>query len=163
MSCKLPVKGRLILAGLLYTAATIAVWQHYFIKRVKYNRNLWPSGSTHRDQKLYVPPFVYATKHTILLTMAVLPLTMCRASIGALSRTILNKYLPFDSTTEVHQALGLWMGIQVMFAALGFIGQYGSLCAFYSSGSESVNFCARFGDEIMITGELSTVWPQITL
>jgi hypothetical protein len=137
LRCKLPVKARMVLATLVYATVTAAVWQHYFNKRLHQMRSMYRAG-TNLGQKLWVPPPVYATKHSILLTMAVIPLTMCRKTIGVLSSTPLNRYLPLDSMTEVHRALGVWMIGQTLFAAVAFVVQYGSLCVLFARGWEEV-------------------------
>jgi hypothetical protein len=141
LRCKLPVKARMVLATLVYAAVTAAVWQHYFNKRLDQMRSMYRAG-TNLGQKHWVPPPVYATKHSILLTMAVIPLTMCRKTIGVLSSTPLNRYLPLDSMTEVHRALGVWMIGQTLFAGVAFVMQYGSLCVLFARGWEEVGTAA---------------------
>lgn len=154
LTSKLSVKARLVLATTMYMIATAVVWQHFFYKRLnqmerRYAKSL---GSTNYYQKVFVPPFVYATKHTILLTMVALMLTMCRKTVGLLSRSAINRFLPLDSTVEMHKLLGTWMLTQTLFAFVGFGVQYGSLCFLYKQGKEVDNFCAKFGGEIYITG-----------
>lgn len=150
---KLSVKARLLLATVMYAIATLVVWQHFFHKRLLQMQAKYTDDVTNCDQKVYVAPFVYATKHTILLTMAMLMLTMCRKTVGLLSRTTINRFLPLDITTDMHKVLGIWMVAQTLFASLGFFVQYGSLCTMFALGREDDNYCSMIGGEIFITGE----------
>ncbi len=137
----------------MYAIATLVVGQHFFNKRLVQMQAKYTYDVTNYNQKLYVTPIVYATKHTILLTMAMLMLTMCRKTVGVLSRTTINRFLPLDSTTDMHKVLGMWMAAQTLFAFLGFVLQYGSLCAMFALGREDDNYCSMIGGEIFITGE----------
>jgi hypothetical protein len=153
---KLSVKARLVMSSLLFTIATLAVWQHFFYKRLQHLQAKYSNGTettSNYTQKVYVPPFVYATKHTILLSMVVLLLTMCRKTKNILSRTTINRFLPLESTTDMHKIVGIWMVAQTLFAFLAFAVQYGSLCALYRRGLEDEDYCWAFGGEIYITGE----------
>ena len=79
--------------------------------------------------------------------MALIPLTMSRYSIAALSQSILNRFVPLNRALRIHIHLGYTMVGIVFWATIFFFIFFGTLCA---SGDEA--FCDKFTSEIMCTG-----------
>lgn len=79
--------------------------------------------------------------------MALLPLTMARFSIAALSDSTLDRFIPLNKSVRIHIHLGYTMVIIGFFATLFFFAFFGLLCA---QGEEA--FCDKFTSEIMCTG-----------
>jgi predicted ferric reductase len=85
--------------------------------------------------------------HAILFQMALIPMTMCRFSIAALSESFIDKIVPLNQALRMHIHLGYTM-ITILFLATGFFFVFfGVLCA---DGDQQ--FCDKFKSEIMITG-----------
>jgi predicted ferric reductase len=85
--------------------------------------------------------------HAILFQMALLPITMCRYSIAALSESFIDKIVPLNRTLKMHIHLGYTLIIIVCLATAFFFAFFGLLCA---DGDQQ--FCDKFTSEIMITG-----------
>lgn len=79
--------------------------------------------------------------------MALIPLTMSRYSIAALSQSSLTKFIPLKKSLRIHIHLGYTMVSIVFLSTIVFFIFFGLLC---SEGDE--NFCDKFTSEIMITG-----------
>lgn len=79
--------------------------------------------------------------------MALIPLTMSRYTIAALSSSRLNYYLPLDKSLRIHIYLGYTMVSISFMALIIFFVFLGLLC---SEGDEAS--CDKLGSEIMITG-----------
>jgi predicted ferric reductase len=85
--------------------------------------------------------------HAILLQMALIPLTMSRFSIAALSESVLDRFVPLNRALRIHIHLGYTMAFIVFLATAFFFIFFGVLCA---DGEQA--FCDKFTSEIMITG-----------
>jgi hypothetical protein len=92
--------------------------------------------------------------HAILFQMTLLPITMSRYSIAALTESIVDKIVPLNRTLQMHIHLGYTMITIVFFATVFFFAFFGLLCA---DGDEA--FCAKFTSEIMIT--VSTLYQGL--
>ena len=79
--------------------------------------------------------------------MALIPLTMSRYTIAALSSSRLNYYLPLDKSLRIHIYLGYTMVSISFMALIIFFVFLGLLC---SEGDEAS--CDKLGSEIMVTG-----------
>lgn len=79
--------------------------------------------------------------------MALIPLTMSRFSIAALSESIINRFVPMNRAVRIHIHLGYTMVTIVFLATVFFFIFFGTLCR---DGEQA--FCEKFTDEIMITG-----------
>ena len=87
------------------------------------------------------------TSALVLFQMALIPLTMSRYTIAALSSSRLNYYLPLDKSLRIHIYLGYTMVSISIMALIIFFVFLGLLC---SEGDEAS--CDKLGSEIMITG-----------
>ena len=97
--------------------------------------------------KQIVPPFLFGMKHAILFQMALIPLTMSRNTISALSNSKLNHFLPLNKAVQAHIYLGYMMVCLSVSATVVFFAFLGLLCAEGESGA-----CEKLTSEIMITG-----------
>jgi predicted ferric reductase len=97
--------------------------------------------------KVIVPSLEFGSMHAILFQMALIPLTMARFSIAALSESLLDRFVPLNKAVRVHIHLGYTMVVIVFFATLVFFGFFGLMC---SRGEQA--FCDKFTSEIMCTG-----------
>ena len=98
----------------------------------------------------------------VLFQMALIPLTMSRYTIAALSSSRLNYYLPLDKSLRIHIYLG-YSVVSISFMAIFYVF-LGLLC---SEGDEAS--CDKLGSEIMITGYIiagllvSTMFDELYL
>jgi len=99
--------------------------------------------------KRLAPPLEFGSMHAILFQMSLIPLTMSRYSIAALSATnnLFSKFIPFNRMMRIHIYLGYVMAAIIFIATMFFFAFFGILCA---SGEQ--DFCDKFTSEIMITG-----------
>jgi len=79
--------------------------------------------------------------------MALVPLTMSRFSIAALSDSLMDRFVPLNRALRIHIHLGYTMVIIVFFATAFFFAFFIVLC---DDGEHA--FCDKFTSEIMITG-----------
>lgn len=152
MSNFMTIRGQLVMVVLLHTLATIGVFQHFFHKKFLQRAEQVPDAAPNHWQKRMVPSFEFGAMHSLLFTMALLPLTMCRFTITKLRNSWFGKYFPFDYMIEFHKWLGYVMGVQLLVTFLVFVGHFAKLCDDYRNGIEKENFCESFRTEIMITG-----------
>jgi len=101
-------------------------------------------NDSYSNTKRIVPAVIFGSKFAILFQMALIPLTMCRYSISALSTSVLGRFIPFNKAMQIHAYLGYVMVSLVLFALVTF---YGSLCTL--DGHE---YCVRLSSQIMVTG-----------
>lgn len=106
-----------------------------------------PEGANRYWLKRLAPPLEFGSMHAILFQLALLPVTMSRFSIAALSESIINKIVPLNRALRMHIHLGYTMIIIVFLATVFFFAFFGILCA---DGEQA--FCDKFTSEIMITG-----------
>jgi NADH:ubiquinone oxidoreductase subunit H len=85
--------------------------------------------------------------HALLLQMALIPLTMSRFSIAALSDSVLNRFVPMNRAVRMHIHLGYTLVILAFLSTVVFFIFFGTLC---SDGEDP--FCAKFRTQIMSTG-----------
>jgi hypothetical protein len=79
--------------------------------------------------------------------MALIPLTMSRFSIAALSESVLDRFVPLNRALRIHIHLGYTMVLIVFLDTAFFFTFFGILCA---DGEQA--YCDKFTSEIMITG-----------
>jgi ferredoxin-NADP reductase len=79
--------------------------------------------------------------------MALIPLTMSRFSISALSESVLDRFVPLNRALRMHIHLGYTMVGIVLLDTTFFFTFFGILC---SDGEQA--YCDKFTSEIMITG-----------
>jgi predicted ferric reductase len=106
-----------------------------------------PEGETHYWLKRIAPPIEYGCSHAILLQMALIPLTMSRFSIAALSESVLDRFVPLNRALRIHIHLGYTMVLIVFLATLFSFAVSGVLC---TDGEQ--DSCDKFTSEIMMTG-----------
>ena len=116
---------------------------------IKWQANL---TSVKDDEDYYMwkrvgPTILFGSKHAILLQMLLIPLTMSKFSIGALSETIVNRFVPLNKALKMHIYLGYTMISLTLFATVGFFVYFGALCSFGDK-----DFCSKMTSEIMFTG-----------
>ncbi len=132
---------------LIHFVSTVVVWMHFaFIKFEQQADKLLEGAHRHRLKRL-IPPIEFGLMHAILFQMALIPLTMCRCSISALSESALNRVIPLNHALVMHMYIGYTMVIIIFCATLLFFFFFGFLCA---EGEQA--FCDKFTLEIMITG-----------
>jgi hypothetical protein len=90
--------------------------------------------------------------HAILFQMALIPLTMSRYSIAALSGGLVDKFIPLNRTLRMHIHLGYTTVIIVFLGTILFLGFFGFLC---NRGQQE--FCEKFTSEIMCTGYVDSL------
>jgi hypothetical protein len=79
--------------------------------------------------RLLSSSFIYGAKHVTLFEMALIPLTMSRWSIAALSHNrVVSLFLPLNQMTRIHIHLGYAVIFMVTLATLGFIFLFSFLC-----------------------------------
>jgi len=101
--------------------------------------------------KRVVPPVLFGSKHAILFQASLIPLTMSRFSIAALSETFLDRFIPLNRAVRIHMQLGYAMVLIIVLAALLFVAYFGALC-----GQGEQVYCDGLKSEIMITGYAMT-------
>ena len=106
-----------------------------------------PEDSSYYWWKRAVPPVLFGSKHAILLQAALIPLSMSRYSIAALSESIVSRYIPFNRALRVHMQLGYAMVLIIVLATLIFVSYFGAMC-----GLGERAYCDGLKSEIMITG-----------
>lgn len=111
---------------------------HFSLKKFDSQMEKVPSGAPFHSWKVGVPTFVFGMKHAILFQLAVLPLTMCRLSIASLSDTFLCRFLPLNSMTDYHIAIGYTLVIFLLATVSIFFMFFGVIC---NSGDDS--FCRK--------------------
>jgi len=109
--------------------------------------NKVPEGAPRYWWKVMVPTLEFGAMHAILFQMALIPLTMSRFSIAALSETVVSRFVPMNRMLRIHIHLGYTMVILVFISTLLFFTFFGLLC---NDGDQE--FCDKFKSEIMITG-----------
>lgn len=120
---------------------------HYGLKKYYMENALVDANDPDRIIKVYVPTALYATKHLILLQLAILPLTMCRYTIAYLSTTAVQRIIPFEEFTKYHIWVGYFTVFLVLIVFITFVGYYSALCA---QGENE--YCEKMNSEIMLTG-----------
>mmetsp|Transcript_13063 Transcript_13063/g.29629 ORF Transcript_13063/g.29629 Transcript_13063/m.29629 type:complete len:860 (-) Transcript_13063:303-2882(-) len=134
---------------LLHTVATLVIWTHFAMIKFDEQKNGVPDGAPFYWWKRLVPPVEFGSMHAILFQMSLIPLTMCRYSIAALSGSSLglDRFVPLNRMLRIHIHLGYVMVSIVFGATVLFFTFFGLLC---SNGDQA--FCDKFTSEIMCTG-----------
>lgn len=127
--------------------ATIMIWQHFAIIKYGEQEMKVPAGAPNFYWKRIAPPLEFGSMHAILFQMALLPLTMSRFTISALSTSSVNQFIPMNKMLGFHIHLGWVMVLIVLVATIFFFIFFGKLCA---DGEQT--FCNTMRSEIMSTG-----------
>jgi predicted ferric reductase len=128
----------------LYFSTTTA---HFGLIKYQEQEHNVPEDTSHYWLKRIATPLEFGSSHAILLQMALLPLTMSRFSIAALSDSVLDRFVPLNRALRIHIYLGYTMALIVFVATAFYFGYSGILCADGEQAS-----CDKFTSEIMITG-----------
>ncbi|KAL7560334.1 hypothetical protein ACA910_020257 [Epithemia clementina (nom. ined.)] len=123
------------------------VWVHFGLVKFEEQKATVPEGAPFYWWKRIAPALEFGSMHAILFQMALIPLTMSRCSIAALSETVLQDFVPLNRAVRIHIHLGYVMVLIVGLATSLFFIFFGRLCA----GGQQ-DFCDKFRQEIMITG-----------
>lgn len=97
--------------------------------------------------KLAVPSFLFGSKYAILIQLAIIPITMSRYSIAALSGSVVENFIPLNRMLRIHALLGYAMFFITITAAMTFITYFGVMCRLGEA-----EYCDGLKSEIMITG-----------
>lgn len=140
---------RLVLLWCLHTSATLMIATHFAIQKHAQKTDAIPIKAPFRTAKIWVPTMEFGLMHAVLFQLALIPLTMARYTIAALSscNTILRQFVPLHQAPAMHIYLGYWVVTAVTIATIVFVLFFGTLCA---HGDASV--CEKFTSEIMCTG-----------
>ena len=77
---------KMLFLAVAHAMATMVVWSHFFLVKYRATAKV-PRGANLYWWKRLTPPFEFGAMHAILFQMALLPLTMARQSVAALSTT----------------------------------------------------------------------------
>lgn len=149
---------KMIFLAVAHALATLIIWQHFFYVKYRVQEAKVPDGANLYWWKRLTPPIEFGAMHAILFQMALLPLTMARQTVAALSNTYIGrKFVPLHKVVAMHVHLGYVMCSFVFAATIIFFAFFGQGCAQQRSGKEpSPNgvrtFCKKMTSEIMATG-----------
>lgn len=149
---------KMLFLAVAHAMGTMTVWGHYFLIKFRVQAASVSPGENLYWWKRLAPPFAFSSKHAILFQMALLPLTMARQSVAALSTTYVGKnFLPLHKVVAMHIHLGYIMVWLVFAATILFFAYFGLGCAQQKSGKEPTpggehTFCHKMTSEIMATG-----------
>ncbi|CAB9516820.1 oxidase homolog protein [Seminavis robusta] len=138
---------KLVVFFWVHFMCTMIIWTHFALTKFQEQEDTVPEGAPRYWWKRLVPPLEFGSMHAILFQMALIPLTMSRYSISALSGSFVNRFIPLNRSVRIHIHLGYTMVGIVFLATVFFFAFFGLLC---SDGDQK--FCSKFTDEIMITG-----------
>lgn len=120
---------------------------HFALQKFEEQEEKVPLGAPRYWWKRMVPTIEFGAMHAILFQLALIPLTMSKYSISALSNSIVTRFVPMNRALRIHIHLGYIMVGIVFFATILFFLFFGLLC---NDGDQQ--FCDKFTSEIMITG-----------
>jgi len=138
---------KLVLITLMYIVSCAVLYAHFGFSKFQSQVEKVPPAAPRYAWKVGIPTFEFGTMHVILFHLALIPLTMCRFTISKAAETFINDFLPLHEALKCHIALG-YVVITLLFVTIaGFLTFFGVLC---NDGNQA--FCAKFTNEIMITG-----------
>lgn len=131
----------------LHFISTMTIWGHFAM--IKYTEQMMrvPLNAPNYWWKRLVPSIEFGSMHAILFQMALIPLTMSRYSISALSHSTLNRFIPMNKMLAMHIHLGYTFVTMIFLSTVVFFIFFGKLCA---DGEQA--FCEKMTSEIMVTG-----------
>lgn len=160
---------KLVVFFWIHFMATMVIWIHFFMRKFHQQQSTVSPTVDFYYLKLLAPPLEFATMHVILFQLALIPLTMSRFTISALSSassggasgggggssslgvagpgSLINTFVPLNRMVRMHIYLGYLIITVLIVSTLFFFIFFGILCA---NGEEA--FCQKFRSEIMITG-----------
>lgn len=140
-------KRAIIMTFLIHLCITMIIWGHFAIVKFGEQQMKVKPGAPNFWWKRIAPPLEFGSMHAILFQMSLIPLTMSRFTITALSHSLLNQYVPMNKMLAMHIHLGYVMISIVFIAVIFFFIFFGKLCA---DGEQA--FCIQMRTEIMATG-----------
>lgn len=129
------------------TFKTYSSTAHFFLIKFDEQKNNVPLAAPFYYWKRTVPPIEFGTMHAILFQMALIPITMSRYTIAALTNTAVDRFVPLNRMLRMHIHLGYTMIIIVFLSVVLVFTFFGKMC---NEGDQS--FCDKFRSEIMCTG-----------
>lgn len=132
---------------LVHLVITLIIWGHFGLMKFGEQQIKVPTGAPNFWWKRIAPPLEFGSMHAILFQMSLIPLTMSRYTISALSHSSINSYVPMNKMLAMHIHLGYVMISIVFIAVIFFFIFFGKLCA---DGEQT--FCNNMRTEIMATG-----------
>ena len=157
MTMTLYERRKILFLGVAHALGTMVVWAHFFLIKYRARHPGLRAANLYWWKRL-TPPFEFGAMHAILFQMALLPLTMARQSVAALSMTYFGKkFLPLHKVVAMHIHLGYVMVSFVFASTILFFVFFGQACAQQKSGKEPTpggkhTFCHKMTSEIMATG-----------
>jgi predicted ferric reductase len=147
---------KLVFFGVSHAVITLVVWAHFFLQKYRIQEHIPIQANLYWWKRL-TPPFEFGAMHAILFQMALLPLTMSRATVAKLSTTKFGKFVPLDKIVGMHIHLGYCMCSFVFASTILFFVFFGQACADQHKGREPTpggkkTFCIKMKSEIMLTG-----------
>ena len=128
---------KMLFLAVAHALGTMVVWAHFFLIKYRVQAKKVPRGANLYWWKRLTPPFEFGAMHAILFQMALLPLTMARQSVAALSQTYFGKrFLPLHKVVAMHVHLGYVMVSFVFASTILFFIFFGQGCAQQKSGKE---------------------------
>ena len=137
----------------IHLVATAIVYQHFFLFKWEQQKAAVPAGAPNFWLKRIVPPVEFGLMHAILLQLAIIPVTMCKALLSMLaSSQLLSRAFPFARILNFHIQLGYTFCIFIILATILFFGFFGKICSDHKEDKDPLDGCAKFQTEIMATG-----------
>ena len=91
---------------------------HFALTKWTEQEMVVPEGAPRYWWKRILPPLEFGSMHAILFQMALIPLSMSRYSISALSGSIMNRFVPLNRAVRIHIHLGYVMVCIVFLAVI---------------------------------------------
>ena len=94
---------KMIFLAVAHALATLIIWQHFFYVKYRVQEAKVPDEANLYWWKRLTPPIEFGAMHAILFQMALLPLTMARQTVAALSNTYIGrKFVPLHKVVAMH-------------------------------------------------------------
>ncbi|KAL7564086.1 hypothetical protein ACA910_012366 [Epithemia clementina (nom. ined.)] len=90
----------------LHFVATMVIWGHFALVKWDEQKATVPEGAANYWWKRIAPTLEFGSMHAILFQMALIPLTMSRYSIAALSHYLVDRFIPLNRMLCIHIHLG---------------------------------------------------------
>jgi len=146
-------KFKLVLFRLSHLFLSLVVWQHFFYNKWKRQEGAVPEGAPNFWWKRLVPPIEFGLMHAILLQISLVPLTVSRSLLAALStNSILSEAIPFNYMMDFHIQIGYTFCIVMIASSILFFVFFGHICSEFNKEKDPLDLCANFSKEIFGTG-----------
>ena len=95
--------SKMIFLAVAHALATLVIWQHFFYVKYRVKEAEVPDGVNLYWWKRLTPPIAYGAKQAIMFQMMLLPLTMARQTVAAMSNTYFGrKLVPLHKIFAMH-------------------------------------------------------------